>query len=283
MWSHRTRISALLAGLSLAGAPLAAQAPPAGPGAVVLATTTSLAETGLLDTLTVLFRQATGREVRGVAVGSGQALRMGERGDADVVLAHAPASEEAFMAAGHGTRRRVVASNYFTIVGPPADPAGARGAASASEALRRIRALGGVFVSRGDSSGTHARELALWRAAGGLTRWPGYLETGQGMSATLLVAEERRGYALTDLASFGALRDRLDLVPLRLREPALLNVYHIIEVNPAGRPRVNAEGGRAFADFLVSPVVQDLLDAFGRERVGAPLFVPARGREPDGR
>jgi len=197
-----------------------------------------------------------------------------------VVLAHSQAAEEAFMAAGHGTRRRIVASNYFTIVGPPTDPAGVRGAATAAEALGRIAARDQVFVSRGDSSGTHARELALWRAAGGLARWPGYLETGQGMSTTLLVADERRGYTLTDLSTFATLRDRLGLVPLRGREPALLNVYHVIEVNPEGRPRVNAEGARALADFLVSDGVQDLLDTFGRDRLGAPLFVPARDHEP---
>jgi tungstate transport system substrate-binding protein len=273
-----SRISALLAA-ALAGGPLAAQTPGARP-AVVLATTTSLVEAGLLDTLTPLFRRATGFDLRAVAVGSGQALRMAERGDADVILAHSPAAEDAFMAAGHGTRRRVVASNYFTVVGPPDDPAGVREAATAGEALARIAARGRGFVSRGDSSGTHARELALWRAAGGLTRWPGYLETGQGMSTTLLVADERRGYTLTDLATYGALRARLGLVVLRTPEPALLNVYHVIEVNPAGHARVNVEGGRALADFLVSAEVQDLLETFGGGHAGAPLFVPARGREP---
>jgi tungstate transport system substrate-binding protein len=278
MSGRRACISALFATI-WAAAPLAAQTPE--PGVVVLATTTSLAETGLLDTLTPLFRAATGLELRAIAVGSGQALRMGERGDADVVLAHAPAAEEAFMAAGHGTRRRVVASNYFTIAGPSADPAGIRGAASAAEALRRIAALGAVFVSRGDSSGTHQRELVLWRAAGGRPEWRGYLETGQGMSATLLVTEERQGYTLTDLATFGALRRRLDLVPLRNRDAALLNVYHVIEVDPRGRPRVNPDGARALADFLVSPAVQDLLGRFGRAQYGAPLFVPARGVEPE--
>ena len=281
MWQLPTRISALLVALSAASLPRACQAPPASRGVVILATTTSLVETGLLDTLTPLFREAAGWDLRAVAVGSGQALRMGERGDADVVLAHAPAAEEAFMAAGHGARRRIVATNYFTIVGPPADPAGAREAATAAEAMARIAARGRVFVSRGDSSGTHQRELALWRAAGGRPEWPGYLETGQGMSATLLVADERQGYTLTDLATYGALRARLDLAPLRLREPALLNVYHVIEVNPAGRPRVNAEGARAFADFIVSDAVQDLLGEFGRARYGTPLFTPARGREPE--
>lgn len=278
MSSLRTCISALLA--TILAAPVAAQSP-ALRGVVILATTTSLAETGLLDTLTPLFRTATGWELRAVAVGSGQALRMGERGDADVVLAHAPDAEAAFMAAGHGARRRVVASNYFTLVGPAEDRAGVREAASAADALARIAQSQSVFVSRGDSSGTHQRELALWRAAGGRPSWRGYLETGQGMSATLLVADERQGYTLTDLATYGALRRRLDLVPLRARDATLLNVYHVIEVRPAGRPRVNAEGAAALADFLVSPAVQDLLEHFGHARFGTPLFTPARGIEPN--
>ena len=242
---------------------------------VILATTASLYETGLIDTITVLFRQATGHHLRAVAVGSGQALRMGERGDADVIFAHSPAAERAFMEAGNGVRRMVVATNYFTVVGPPDDPAGVRTATSAADALRRIAARGRVFVSRGDSSGTHTRELALWRAGGGRPSWPGYLETGQGMSNTLLVAFERRGYALCDRATYGALRARVDLVALREREPGLLNVYHVIEVNPRGRARVNTDGARAFADFMVSEPIQDLLANF---RDG--IFTPARGVEP---
>lgn len=244
---------------------------------VVLATTTSLQETGLLDSLAPLFARATGYRLRAVAVGSGQALRMAERGDADVVLTHAPEAEAAFLRAGHGRRRRVVATNWFTLVGPADDPAGVRDAASAADALRRIVAAGAVFVSRGDSSGTHFRELALWRAAGTAPRGGGYLESGQGMAATLLIAEERRGYTLTDRASYLALRRRLTLVPLRDREPALRNVYAVIELDPAGRPRLNAAGGRAFADFITSPAVQEFLGRFGAAASGEPLFVPAAG------
>jgi tungstate transport system substrate-binding protein len=260
----------------LGTAPAARAQEPRGRDEVLVATTTSLVETGLLDTLTTLFRRATGLRLRAVAVGSGQALRLGERGDADVVLAHAPAAEEAFMAAGHGVRRRLVATNYFTVVGPPTDPAGVRRAPDAATALAAIALSGAVFVSRGDSSGTQQRELALWRDGDGRPSWPGYLESGQGMSATLLIADERRGYTLTDRATFGFLRRRLGLVPLSGPEPALRNVYHVIEVNPAGRPRVNAEGARAFADFLLSPAVHALLGDFGRDRVGEPFFAPAR-------
>jgi len=268
----------LLAAIS--ALPLAAQAPAPAARDVLLATTTSLYDTGLLDTLAPQFERATGYHLRIVAVGSGQALKLGERGDADVIFAHSPAAEAAFMLSNHGTRRQVVATNYFTIVGPPDDPAQVRGAASVTEALQRIATAGVVFVSRGDSSGTHVRELALWRSAGVPPTFRGYTETGQGQSATLLVADERQGYALTDRSTLGALRRRLDLVSLRDREPALLNVYHVIEVNPAGRPRVNAAGARAFADFMVRSTTQDLLESFGRSRYGEALFTPARGVEP---
>jgi tungstate transport system substrate-binding protein len=174
----------------------------------------------------------------------------------------------------------VVAFNYFTIAGPPDDPANVRGAASAVEGLQRIARAGRVFVSRGDSSGTHVRELALWTEGGGRPSWPGYLETGQGMSASLLVANDRRGYTLTDRSTFGAMQQHLDLVALRDIDVSLRNVYHVIEVNPAGQARVNAAGGTAFADFVTSQEVQDLLATFGTSRYGAPLFTPARGVEP---
>lgn len=272
--------AALTAALLLTplAASVARQAP--GPRDVLLATTTSLYDTGLLDSLAPLFERQSGYRLRVVAVGSGQALRMAERGDADVLLAHSPAAEEAFMQAGFGVRRLAVASNLFTIAGPGDDPARARSATSAPVALRQIADSAHRFVSRGDSSGTHQRELALWRAAGGRPAWPGYLESGQGMAATLLIADERRAYTLTDRATFAALRRRLALEPLRGAEPALLNIYHVIEVNPAGRPRVNAAGARALAEFLVSPATQDLIGDFGRSRFGEPLFIPARGREP---
>ncbi len=264
------------------GAPggLAAQGAPANP-AVILATTTSLYDTGLLDSIVPMFARRTGYHVKVVAVGSGEALAMGRRGDADVVFVHSPAAESAFMAAGYGVRRRVVATNYFTIVGPAADPAHVREAGSAAEALRRIAGVGASFVSRGDSSGTNARELALWRKAGRLPTWPGYIETGQGMAATLLVANQRLAYTLTDVATFGSLKKHLDLVPLRGRDHDLINIYHVIELNPAGHPRMNVAGGHAFAEFVVSEQMQDYLAHFGEAQYGAPLFVPARGKEPE--
>jgi tungstate transport system substrate-binding protein len=269
------------AGLFLVVAPAASQGQePPGARGVILATTTSLQDTGLLDSLLPIFERETGYRVRAIAVGSGQALKLGERGDADVILAHAPAAESAFMRAGSGLTRRVVAWNFFVLAGPRSDPAGAAGAPSAAEALRRIAATGLTFVSRGDSSGTHQRELALWRAAGGRPAWHGYVETGQGMGLTLLVAEERRGYALSDAATLQAFKDRVELVALRGEEPALLNVYHVIEVNPAGRPRVNAAGAHAFAEWITSARGQDIIAAFRAGGHGPPPFAAARGREP---
>lgn len=251
---------------------------PAGGRDIVLATTTSLRDTGLLDSLLPIFERETGYRVRAVAVGSGQALKLGERGDADVVLAHSPAAEQDFMGRGFGSSRQVVAWNWFALAGPPDDPAGVAAAPSAPAALRRIAASGRPFISRGDSSGTHARELALWRQAGGRPSWPGYAETGQGMGATLLVADERLGYTLTDRATLTAFKDRVDLVSLRAEEPALINVYHVIELNPEGRPRVNRAGAHAFATWITSARGQDVIAAFGGPR--APLFVAAHGREP---
>ena len=247
---------------------------------VILATTTSLYDTGLLDSVVPMFDRQSGYHVKVVAVGSGQALAMGRRGDADVVFVHSPAAERAFMDAGYGVRRRVVASNYFTIAGPPDDPARVREAPNAEEAFRRIAASGRRFVSRGDSSGTNARELALWTTVGVRPAGAAYMETGQGMAATLLVANERKAYVLTDRATLGALRAHLDLVALRGPESALANIYHVIELRPAGHPRMNVAGGRAFADFVVSDEVQQLLAHFGEDRLGEPMFVPAWGKEP---
>jgi len=245
---------------------------------IVLATTTSLQDTGLLDSLLPVFERETGFRVRAVAVGSGQALKLGERGDADVIVAHSPTAEVEFERAGFATQRRIVAWNYFALVGPRDDPAQVTSAPSPIEALRRIAASGSRFASRGDSSGTHVRELTLWQRAGGRPVWPGYIETGQGMAATLLVADERHAYTLCDRATLGALQRHVDLVALRGEEPTLINVYHVIEVAPAGHRGLNTEGARAFADWITSPRGQDLLAGFAPG--GAPLFVAARGREP---
>ena len=250
---------------------------------IILATTTSTRDAGLLDSLLPVFERETGYQVKVIAVGSGQALALGRRGDADIVLAHAPDAERILADSGFMLRRRLVMHNDFLIVGPAADPAGVRGLTGALAAMRRIAAAGALFVSRGDRSGTNLLELKLWRLAAiappaGGSGW--YLEAGQGMAATLQMADEKRAYTITDRATYLAWRDRLQLVPLAEGDPVLYNVYHVMEVNPRNAPRVNARGGRALADWLVSPGTQRLIGAFGTSRFGQSLFVPDAGK-PD--
>ncbi len=241
---------------------------------LILATTTSTQDSGLLDQLVPLFERESGYRVKTIAVGSGQALRMGEQGEADVILSHSPEAEEAFMAAGHGVDRRLVMHNDFVIVGPAGDPAGVAGLASATEALSRIAETGSTFLSRGDDSGTHARERKLWEAAGLTPSGSWYQETGQGMGQTLVIASDKRGYTLSDRGTFLAQEANLDLATLLEGDPALFNVYHVILVNPDKHPRINAAGARAFSQFITSAAVQEMIRNFGVDRFGEPLFVP---------
>lgn len=246
---------------------------------VILATTTSTRDAGLLDSLLPVFERQTGYRVIVVAVGSGQALALGKRGDADVVLSHAPDEERALTDSGYFTRRRRVMHNDFLLVGPPRDPAHVAGGHDVVAALRRLAAARAAFVSRGDESGTHQLERALWRRAGLEPPAPGsgwYVESGQGMGATLQMADQMRAYTLSDRATYLAWRDRLELVPLVEGDPALFNVYHVLDVNPRSAPRVNVAGGRALADFFVAPATQALIAQFGRTRFGGGqrLFVP---------
>ncbi len=251
---------------------------------VILATTTSTQDSGLLDVLIPAFEKESGYSVSPVAVGSGQALALGEQAEADVLLVHSPDAEEEFMAAGHGSERRPVMHNDFIVVGPPDDPAGVAGLETAEEAFSLISQAGSTFFSRGDESGTHAREKKLWEKAG-LTpfdeSW--YRETGQGMAQTLFIADEKDGYALTDRGTYLSLRERLRLVVLVEGDPSLLNVYHVILVNPEKSDKINAEGARAFADFITSARGQELIATFGVDQYGEPLFFPdARVGAPGG-
>jgi len=249
---------------------------------VLLATTTSTRDAGLLDSLLPVFERRTGLKVKVIAVGSGQALEMGRRGDADVVLAHAPDAERALADSGYFLRRRLVMHNDFLLVGPASDPAGLRGMNEAVAAMRRIAERRGLFVSRGDRSGTHLLEQKLWRLAG--IRLPSegewYVESGQGMAATLQMTDQKRAYTISDRATYLAWRDKLQLVPLTEGDTLLYNVYHVMEVNPRNAPRLNVAGGRALADFFVSPEAQALIAQFGRSRFGQSLFVPDAGK-PD--
>jgi tungstate transport system substrate-binding protein len=246
----------------------------AAPRTVILATTTSTQDTGLLDALVPRFQRETGLAVKVIAVGSGQALELGRRGDADVLLVHAPEAERQFVAEGHGIERRPVFYNDFVLVGPAADPAGVRRTKSAAAALQAMAAAGAVFVSRGDDSGTHKKEQALWKAAGITPSGSWYLSAGSGMAAVLRMASERRAYTLTDRGTYLALRRTLQLQVAFEGGAALRNPYAVIVVSPRRHPRVNSTGARRFAAFLLRPATRKLVASFGKERFGQALFSP---------
>jgi tungstate transport system substrate-binding protein len=248
---------------------------------VVLATTTSTQDTGLLDSLVPRFEKQCGCRLKVVAVGTGAALALGARGEADVVLVHAPGLEQKYVAEGKFVNRRLVMTNDFLVVGPPADPAGLRQSRTTAEAFQRLARGAVPFVSRADSSGTNLLEFKLWKAAGLQPSGPWYLQAGQGMGATLQIASEKKGYTLTDRGTYLALRSRLDLAPAFERAPELLNIYHVMETNPDSFPKVNKQGGRAFADFMLSPAVQGFIGSFGTAKFGQPLFTPQGGKREE--
>jgi len=247
---------------------------------LILATTTSTQDTGLLDVLIPMFQKKTGYFVKTIAVGSGQAMAMGTKGEADVLLVHSPAAEEKFVAEGNGINRRLVMHNDFVIVGPPEDPARIKGSRTSPEAFTKIAGAGSLFLSRGDNSGTHSKEKGIWKAAGinpEGQKW--YQQTGLGMGHTLNVAAEKKSYTLADRGTWLSLQKNLGLPILMSGDPILLNIYHVIEVNPAKWPKVNAAGARAFADFMVSPSTQKIIKTFGVSKYGSPLFFPDAGKK----
>lgn len=274
-------IAALLTACTPATAPAGGSAAPENPE-LILATTTSTRDSGLLDELIPLFEAQTGYKVKMIAVGTGQALALGEEGNADVILAHAPAAEMVLMEKGIGKDRLLVMHNDFVLVGPQNDPAGIASAAGAVDAFTKIAGTGVIFVSRGDDSGTHKMEVSLWKDAG-LPDPQGdwYLDTGQGMGDTLRIASEKQGYTLTDRGTYLALRDTLELDILYYGDRALLNIYHVITINPEKHPAVNYDGAKAFAEFMVSAETQSLIEEFGVEQFGQPLFFPDAGKSID--
>lgn len=268
--------------LVVLGAPAPLHAPARTNRDVILATTTSTQDTGLLDSLVPRFEHTCGCRVKTIAVGTGRALALAARGEADVALVHAPALEERYVAQGKFVGRRLVMTNDFVVLGPKADPAGLRRAKQVEDAFRALAEGKAPFASRADSSGTNLLELTLWKQAGIEPKGPWYLEVGQGMGATLRIASQKEAYTLSDRGTFLAQRSTLDLDVVFQGAPDLLNIYHVMLPNPDSFPKVNIPGGRAFADFLVAPETQAFIARFGTARFGEPLFKPAANlREED--
>jgi tungstate transport system substrate-binding protein len=240
-----------------------------GGGSMILATTTSTKDTGLLDAILPSFQQGSGCVPKTVAVGSGQAMAMGERGDADVLLVHSPEAEQRFMTDGHGTSRQPVMYNDFVLVGPPDDPAKTGGAADAASALRLIAEKEAPFASRADDSGTHAKEMSLWKKAGVAPAGDWYIRTGQGMGQTLTIANQKRAYTLADRGTFLAGADLESKIAFE-KSPDLRNPYHVIVVKGAA----NAGCATKFAEWIRSGQVQRTIGGFGVQKYGQPLFFP---------
>lgn len=243
---------------------------------IILATTTSTMDTGLLDVLIPMFEKKTGYSVKPNAVGTGQALTMGLQGNADVLLVHAPEAEMELVAKGAVINRRLVMHNDFIIVGPPEDPAGIRGIKEADGAFKQIAAAKALFISRGDDSGTHKMEKKIWQEAGIKPEGKWYQEVGSGMGQTLNIASEKGGYTLTDRGTYLALRKNLKLEVMVEGDRNLLNIYHVMQVNPDKFPGIslNSDGARAFVDFMIDPETQKVIGAFGSDKFGQPLFFP---------
>ncbi len=249
---------------------------------LILATTTSTQDTGLLDVLIPVFEKKTGYKVKTIAVGSGQAMAMGQKGEADVLLVHSPQAEEKFVSEGYGTNRRLVMHNDFVIVGPKEDTGKIKGSKATTDAFKKIAEAKALFISRGDNSGTHAKELSIWKAAGinpDGEKW--YLQTGLGMGQTLNVAAEKKGYTLTDRGTYLSLAKNLGLDILGEGDSILLNIYHVIEVNPEKWPKVNAAVARAFSSFMVSGETQIVIKTYGIDKYGSPLFFPDAGKKEE--
>jgi len=251
-----------------------------------LATTTSLYDTGLWSYLEPKFEEKHGVELDIIYAGTGIALEWGRRGDVDVLTIHDKAREEEFVADGYGVERVPFAYNYFLIVGPPDDPAGIKGL-SPEEAFTRLMETGtGRFVSRGDGSGTHTKEKAIWKQAGydyEAVRVAGawFIESGRGMGPTLLLASEKQAYTLSDMGTFLAYGGKLDLVPIVDKDAILLNIYSVIAINPEKHPKTNIDMANNLIDFLTSPDIQELIGNYGVEEFGMPLFIPCAGTEPE--
>ncbi len=256
--------------------------PKAQPGKeeIILATTTSTQDSGLLDVLIPAFQSQTGYKVKPIAVGTGQALAMGQRGEADALLVHAPDSELELIKSGDAVNRQLVMHNDFVLLGPTSDPAGIKNIKVVLEALRKIPDSKSIFVSRGDDSGTDKLEKALWKELGVTPKgqaW--YQETGQGMGNTLNIASEKSAYTISDRATYLARKSNLGLSLLNSGDKKLLNIYHVMEVSSTKYPKVNSAGAKAFVDFFVARETQESIAKFGVDKYSEPLFFPDAGKK----
>lgn len=240
---------------------------------LILATTTSTQDSGLLEVLQPMFEEQSGYKVKTIAVGTGQALEMGTKGEADVLLVHAPDAEMELIDSGDAINRKRVMYNDFIIIGPESDPAEIKGL-EVKQAFEKIAASKATFISRGDDSGTHKKELAIWKSINvEPSAVDNYLETGQGMGPTLNVAVEKLGYTLTDRATFLAQEKNLSDIALLVEgDEDLLNIYHVMQVNPEKHEKVNSEGAEAFVEFLINDETQQIIGEFGKEEFGQSLF-----------
>jgi len=247
---------------------------------VILATTTSTQDSGLLEKLVPVFEQKTGFKVKTIAVGTGQALAMGEKGEADVLLVHAPKDEKKLVDSGVGINYQLVMHNDFIIVGPAGDPAGIKGS-NTIDAFKKIAGTKSIFVSRGDESGTHKKEKEIWTAAGIKPEGSWYQQSGTGMGATLNIANEKQGYTLTDRATYLSQKKNIKLEILAQGDKSLLNIYHVMQVNPEKFSKVNKDGAKAFVDFMINPDTQKLIGEFDIDKYGEPLFYPDAGKNEE--
>ena len=248
---------------------------------IILATTTSTQDSGLLDVLIPMFEEQTGYRVKTIAVGTGQALAMGEKGEADVLLTHAPASEKPLVESGAVTNYQLVMHNDFILVGPSSDPAKVKDLKSVADAFKAISETSSIFVSRGDDSGTDKKEKGIWKDINIPNEGSWYQETGQGMGQTLNIASQKEGYTLTDRATFLAQKDNLQLEIVVQGEKSLLNIYHVMQVNEEKFPKVNADGAKAFVEFMIDSKTQDIIGEFGMDEYGEPLFFKDAGKSEE--
>jgi tungstate transport system substrate-binding protein len=251
---------------------------------IILSSTTSVRDSGLMDKLIPVFEQQSGYMLKPIYNGSGAALALGEKGEADVLVVHSPAAEITFMNNGYGSDRRLIMHNDFILLGPAADPAGVKGSATAKDAFQKIADAKAEFYSRGDNSGTDAKEKSIFKSIGitAVDKSPDnpswYIESGSGMGQLLIIASEKQGYTLSDRATYLASKANIALEILFEGDPVFLNLYHVIQINPEKFPGiVNAAGAKAFADFMVGPAAQDIIGKF-TDKNGVLLFVPDGGK-----